>query len=404
VQCDAPRSLPEGSGTVASMRVLVSSTGGAGHFGPLVPFLEALARMGDEVLLVVPPKLEATVAPMGHAFVLGAEPPAEEVRALWGRMPMVSRSEAAILSNREFFGRLCTTAMLPSVERACHEWGPHLVLHEAAEYASAVAAERSGIAHAQVAISLAEVEAASLDLAAPVLETFHEGIVERLRGSPYLTRFPDPLDPSPYPATRRFRELAAAPGKPLPDWWGSCTAPLVYLTFGSVVGELPMASDVFRAAVDAVTGLAARVLLTVGRAADVALSGAPANVHIEAWVPQGDVLPGADVVVAHGGSGTTFGALAAGVPLVLVPLFADQLVNAARVAASGAALVVEPDYGPAGGMGTIGREHVPQLRAAIDAVLSDPSYPRAAGAIADQMRAYPLPGELLATLTSSPCA
>jgi UDP:flavonoid glycosyltransferase YjiC (YdhE family) len=155
---------------------------------------------------------------------------------------------------------------------------------------------------------------------------------------------------------------------------------------------------------NAVAGPAARVLLTVGRAADVELPGAPANVHIEAWVPQVDVLPGANVVVAPGGSGTTFGALAAGVPLVLVPLFADQLVNAARVAASGAALVVEPDYGPAGGMGTIGHEHVPQLRAGIEAVLSDPSYRRAAGAIADQMRAYALPGELLTTLTSGPCA
>jgi UDP:flavonoid glycosyltransferase YjiC (YdhE family) len=382
------------------VRVLVSSTGGAGHFGPLVPFLDALVRRVDEVLLVVPPELEATVAPMGLPFVLGADPPGEEVSAIWERLQTVSRSEAAILGNRELFGRLCTAAMLPAVERACREWRPDLVLHEAAEYASTVAAERCGIAHAEVAISLAEVEAASLDLAAPVLEAFREGIVERLRASSYLTRFPASLDPSPFPATRRFRELPTAPSKPLPDWWGGDTAPLIYVTFGSVVGELPIAAIAHRAALDAVASLPARVLLTVGHAADIDIPGAPANSHVEAWVPQRDVLADAALVVAHGGSGTTFGALAAGVPLVLVPLFADQLVNAERVAASGAALVVEPDYGPTERMGTIGREHAPRLRAGIEAVLSEPSYRRAARAIAEQMRSYPLADELLATLAT----
>jgi hypothetical protein len=184
----------------------------------LVPFLDAFARRGDEVLLVVPPELEATVAPMRHPFRVGADPPAEAVVAIRELLPTVSRSEAAVLGNRELFGRLCTAAMLPTVERACREWRPELVMREAAEYASAIAAERCRVAHAQVAISLAEVEAASLDLAAPVLEGFHEGIVERLRASPYLTRFPGSLDPTPFPATRRFREPAGRNAEPLPDW------------------------------------------------------------------------------------------------------------------------------------------------------------------------------------------
>ena len=83
--------------------------------------------------------------------------------------------------------------------------------------------------------------------------------------------------------------------------------------------------------------LPARVLLTVGRDADIdALGPAPPNLRVEAWVPQADVLGHADLVVSHGGSGTTLGALAAGLPLVVVPLFADQPDNARRVAAVGA--------------------------------------------------------------------
>ena len=100
------------------------------------------------------------------------------------------------------------------------------------------------------------------------------------------------------------------------------------MTFGSVIGHLPEATGVYGMALDAVSGLAARVLLTVGRAMDPGRGGpVPDNTHVEQWVPQSDVLTHAAVVVCHGGSGTTFGALAAGVPLVICPLFADQSMN-----------------------------------------------------------------------------
>jgi UDP:flavonoid glycosyltransferase YjiC (YdhE family) len=370
-----------------------------GHFGPLRPFIEALVARGAELLIVVPPQLEAAVAATGQPFVVSAEPPADELEALWQRFSTASGHEAAILGNRELFGRLWTAALLPTVQRACRDWRPQLVLHEAAEYASAIAAERCGVAHAQVAISLAEVEAGSLDLAAPALALYGGQIVEQLRGSPYLTRFPESLDPSPYPATQRFREPTERPRTALPDLWNGSDAPLVYVTFGSVAGGLPTAAAVYRTALDAVAGLRARVLLTVGNVVDIdRLGPIPENTHVEAWVPQAEVLAEAALVVAHGGSGTTFGTLAAGVPLVIVPLFADQLVNAERVADAGAALVVEPDRGAARGMGSLGPQHRPPLRAAIETILGEPSYARAARRIAEEMRAPPAIDELLAAL------
>ena len=371
------------------MRVLLSSTDGAGHFGPLRPFIDALVARGDDVLIVVPPQLEATVSAIGQPFVVSAEPPADELTALRARFSTVSGDEAARLGNRELFGRLWTAALLPTAERACREWRPQLVLHEA-EYASAIAAERCGVAHAQVAISLAEVEADSLDLAAPALAEHDERIVERLRASPYLTRFPASLDPSPYPATQRFREPPEPPRTSLADRWGGSDAPLVYVTFGSVAGGLPNAATVYRTALDALAGVHARVLLTVGRDLDIGTLGpVPENTQVEVWVPQAEVLSDAALVVAHGGSGTTFGTLAAGVPLVIVPLFADQLVNAERAAEAGAAVVVEPDRDAEGGMGTLGPQHVRRLRAAIETILADPSYARAASRIADEMAALP---------------
>jgi UDP:flavonoid glycosyltransferase YjiC (YdhE family) len=382
------------------MRVLLSSTDGPGHFAPLRPFIDALVTRGDDVLIVVPPRLEATVSAMGQPFVVSAEPPAEELGALREHFSTVSGHEAAMLGNRELFGRLWTAALLPTAERACREWRPELVLHEAAEYASAIAAERCGVAHAQVAISLAEVESGSLELAASALAEHDEQIVKRLRASPYLTRFPASLDPSPYLATERFRDAPEAPRTSLADRWLGSDAPLVYVTFGSVTGGLPNAAAVYRTALDAVAGLHARVLLTVGRDVDInTLGPVPENTHVEAWVPQADVLADATLVVAHGGSGTTFGTLAAGVPLVIVPLFADQLVNAARTAGAGAAVAVEPDRYVERGMGTLGPQHAPRLRAAIETILADRSYARAATRIADEMTALPSIDDVLARLT-----
>lgn len=386
------------------MRVLLASTEGAGHYNPLVPFADALTRRGDEAMFVVPPGLHDTVLAGGYPFRIGAAPPAAEVDEIRARVPNVSPHEAALLVNREIFGRLDTAAMLPTVEGVCREWQPDLVLHEAAEYASAIAADRNGIAHAQVAISRASVEEGSLRLAGPALETYEEGIVNRIRATPYLSRFPASADPSPYPATHRYREVVPEPGGLLPDWWDGADSPLLYVTFGSVAGGMPgndgtpIGVIACRAALAAVADMPVRVLLTVGRATDVAQLGpVPGNVHVEAWVPQADVLAEASAVVCHGGSGTTFGTLAAGVPLVVVPLFADQPDNARCVAGAGAGVVVEPAPGAAAA-DRIGPQHAAQLRSAIEEVLDDPSYRAAASRVGAEMRATPTIDALLSDL------
>jgi UDP:flavonoid glycosyltransferase YjiC (YdhE family) len=81
-------------------------------------------------------------------------------------------------------------------------------------------------------------------------------------------------------------------------------------------------------------------------------------------------------VVCHGGSGSTLGALAAGVPLVVVPLFADQPLNARRVEAVGAGLVVRPPDPTA-------------IRAAVRRVLQEEPFRAAAERLAAELRSQP---------------
>jgi UDP:flavonoid glycosyltransferase YjiC (YdhE family) len=65
-------------------------------------------------------------------------------------------------------------------------------------------------------------------------------------------------------------------------------------------------------------------LITTGPAVDPALIAAPPNVTVTRWVRHADVLPGCSLIITHGGHGTVMKALAAGVPLLVVPLGRDQ--------------------------------------------------------------------------------
>ena len=151
----------------------------------------------------------------------------------------------------------------------------------------------------------------------------------------------------------------------LPPSWGDPQLPLVYVTFGSVTGSLEPFAPIYAATLEALADAPLRVLMTTGSAGDPAsLEPWPANAHVERWWPQAEVMAHAAAVVGHGGFGTTMMALAAGVPQVVVPLFAfDQTVNAERVAAVGAGIHL-------GG----GPRAAAELPAAVTAALSDPAY------------------------------
>jgi UDP:flavonoid glycosyltransferase YjiC (YdhE family) len=106
-------------------------------------------------------------------------------------------------------------------------------------------------------------------------------------------------------------------------------------------------------------------------------------------VAQEAVMPNADAVVCHGGYGSVLGALAYAVPLVLMPIFADdQWRNAERVAELGAGVVVGGDRGPERKMlDGPGLDAIGGLPDATEAVLTNPGYRVAAVAIAGEIEA-----------------
>ena len=108
----------------------------------------------------------------------------------------------------------------------------------------------------------------------------------------------------------------------------------------------------------------------------------PPNAVVERWVAQAEVTAHAVAMVCHGGYGTTIGAMADGVPLVVAPLFADQGRNGARVAAVGAGLALPM-------AASVAAADVSGLGALVRRVLGEPSFGSAAQRVAASARALP---------------
>jgi MGT family glycosyltransferase len=72
----------------------------------------------------------------------------------------------------------------------------------------------------------------------------------------------------------------------------------------------------------------------------------PSNVHLAESVPHGAVLPHVQLVITHGGHGTVVRSLAAGVPVMVVPISRDQPDNAVRVVHHGVGVKVSKRSSP----------------------------------------------------------
>jgi MGT family glycosyltransferase len=163
-------------------------------------------------------------------------------------------------------------------------------------------------------------------------------------------------------------DTAGGPGDD--PWAGPDDRPLVLVSLSSTVMRQ---EDLLQRTASALGRLPVRALVTTGPAVDPAVIRAAPNVTVQRWARHADVLPHCSAVVTHGGHGTVMKALAAGVPLVVVPLGRDQPDNAARVVQAGAGLRVRKNASA----GT--------LREAIGRVLDDGRYRAAARRMAGQL-------------------
>jgi UDP:flavonoid glycosyltransferase YjiC (YdhE family) len=392
------------------VRVLVASTGNTGHFTPLVPLARACAAAGHEVRVAVPRSFEDEPRRAGFEVAAFDDPAPEELATVFeplrrhlGDDPGAvfdpqAREESNRVMLREVFAGVDARAALPGMTRIVESWEPDLVLRETAELSSLAVAESRGVRHVHGAIgtvAMLQLMAKTFDGAVGPLEEaagLTDGRLARSAlAAPLVTSTPPTFDHtdgrSTEPVTvHRFRAPRSPEpeNRPLPSW-GDPEAPLVYVSFGSVAATMPY-EGLFRDVVGSLGDVDARVLFTTGRAGSPdSLRPWPDNVHVEQWWPQTALMPRTAAVVGHGGFGTTMAALAAGVPQVVLPMFAtDQWFNAERVHATGAGRFLEP-----------GPDLAFRLPAVVAEVLADQGVRRAAGTLRAEIAALPGPEQVL---------
>jgi len=142
--------------------------------------------------------------------------------------------------------------------------------------------------------------------------------------------------------TFRYAGFNQSGEEELPDWVAELEGrPTVYATLDTVFNYR---TDILSAILDGLREEPINLILTVGRNRDPQEFGAqPANVHVERYIPQDLLLPHCNLVITHGGSGTMMDTLSHGLPMVMIPVGADQPLNAQRCTELGVARVIEPD-------------------------------------------------------------
>ncbi len=348
-----------------AMRILVTAAPAIGHLLPVLPVAAAAAARGHDVLVATGIDLGPVIERAGlRHHPMG--PPSLD--AAFGRIDGLTEltgQRRVVRLVSEGFAGMIADAFADGILDLATGWRPDLVVHEDMEMGSWIAAERMGIPHVVIQATAWRPPIRRIAASAQATIRARHGLPEDPElagqdGALWFTTRPPTLRDSGIRWPSRLRELrsdaddrlgARGPGArgsgtrgsggagnaepELRDWLSrDAGRPRVAVTLGTVNADR---LDLFRAILDGLADLDVEVVVALGR--DPATLGAvPANARVEAYVPMSELLPRSAFVVHHAGSGTMLAALAAGRPMVLVPIAADQPDTAIACVAAGVAI------------------------------------------------------------------
>lgn len=375
------------------LRVLCTSTGGAGHVHALAPVARALRDRGHDVQWAVAVDGGDAVGAMGFEWSAAGLTTAARRKAVAAalggiiRLPMDERRGPLFAA---MFARAAGPVMQRDLAPIIDRVRPDVVLRETAELAAAPMAAARGIPLVTAAFSGVLPECARDKVVADLRPLWQaEGLGDPswvdVYGQLYLHPFPVSFGQRPdSPVVRPVRPDRGSPSATPATWVGALGVdrPFVYMTSGT---ELPsVATFPWRELLATLDGLDVDAVATIGPRGDpAALGAAPPHVRVERFVPQADLLGRAGAVVSHGGAGTVLGAAAHGRPQLVVPLFADQWENSVAVDDAGCGIVLGP-----------GERGVEDLGHALRRLLAGSSHQLAAARVADEIAAMPTATDL----------
>jgi MGT family glycosyltransferase len=346
------------------MKILAYTTPARGHLYPLVPILDELAERGhriairtlaSEVGLMTDRGFEATpidpaIEALTHDDYLARTPPAKLKRgmAIFG-----ARSSHEVTDLRDAIDEQQPDALLidcmawgatAEAERGARPWAqwfPYplpLTSRDVPPFGPGLSPAGGALGRIRDALLRPLLSSAMNKASLPALNATRASIgvrpfktaEEMFKVAPlllYMTAEPFEYPRSDWPAAvRLIGPCCWEPPSEPPPWLDEITRPLVLVTTSS---EFQDDGRLVRTALDALADEDVQVVATLPAAKlDIQL---PANARVETFISHGPLLARAVCAVTHGGAGATQKALAAGVPVCVVPFGRDQLEVARRV-------------------------------------------------------------------------
>ena len=345
-------------------RYLVYTSPARGHLYPVMPTLEELRRRGHEVVLrtlssevgllrelgfeaeTIDPAIERKVhtdwrarTPIGalrdnlHVFLERARHDGPDLRrAIEGERP------EALLVDVNAWGAM---AVAESSGMPWATWCPYFLpipSRDAPPFGLGLPPSRGALGRLRDRLlnpvlfgiynrQAPELDAVRAELGAPPVRRIERAML-RAPLLLYMTAEPFEYPRSDWPPSVRMvgPGIWDPPAK-TPAWLEESKRPLVLVTCSS---EFQNDGKLAQAALDALAGEDLSVVVTTA-GVDPSSFTPPPNARVERFVPHRPVLERATCVVCHGGMGITQKALAAGVPVCVVPFGRDQFDVARHV-------------------------------------------------------------------------
>lgn len=284
------------------MRVLVATFDAGGNVPPLLAIARELGRRGHELTVLLEPHQRADgVTVRAYRTPLAPRRPGNQLGAAIGLARVFAdrrlAAEIVALAREHRVDAVVVDSLLVATVTALAAAGIRTisVVHTPWTFLSTAARGPFG-----AIIRLLGGGRATASLTAPdlVLAT----------AAPELENAPVP------PRVRRVGPVDRLPS-PGPVGAGD---PLIVVSLSTTPN--PGQERTLQAIADALAGLPVRGLLSGGGLVETSTLRLPPNVDAAAWIDHDAVLPTASLLVGHGGHGTTVRALAAGVPVLALPV------------------------------------------------------------------------------------
>nr|UYS87211.1 HaiG1 [Streptomyces sp.] len=379
------------------MRILVTASCSEGLVLPLVPIAWALRSAGHEVLVTAPANMAGVITDAGLPFA-ECHPAVEMPEVLsfdreGNAVPMPRGEENLLPHIGRGYARLAVR-LLDGVRALAERWRPDLIVTETYGFVGPLIAAELSLPWVEQGMRLSSppsITRAGVDELRPEMTALgHADLPPALLA---LDLCPPGLRPQDRPGSLRMRFVPYnGRMENLPGWvLVPRERPRVCLTFGT---RVPLNRSPIRGGFSMLEELTHRLPelgaeVVVGAADSVVrdLGNLPDGVRAAAQLPMGQILPSCDLVVHHGGVGTTLTALTAGVPQLAIPVIAEVWESARLLTAAGAA------------------RQVPFAEASADAVvqaaaamLKDPSYGERARLLRSEIAELPSPADAVRTI------